>query len=284
MGLNDVNVDQMVSEVSARHGQSTESSNSDSTPANTQASATPEGKTAEEILNLDGTLKFKFGNREWTPDSLKKAIMFQSDYTKKTQELSETRKYYDNLEYDLDAVRKNPQLADAFLKTYPKQFHKFLNLVGGSDQAASLQTQNRDTQAPIPPELMDRFLRVESYVKETEVKAAEADLDAKFSTLSKKYPEAIEDVVLARAQALLDKGDTPTITVEMWDKLWKQSHEETIKRFEAKQKETLNKQRTANQSYKGPSSGGGVPTGAPKRETMSQATDRAIRELQGRKF
>lgn len=291
MGINDVNIDAMASDVSARHGSGAPSGGDSAPSSNNQHSNNDQSspgvggneRSLEDTLNLDGVMKFKFGNREWTPDQLKKAIMFQSDYTKKTQQVAEKEKYISNLEYDLENIRQNPQLKDKFLEVYPKEFHRYLRFV----ESNNTEAQNRQTNASegnhnLPPEILQKLERVENYVRDTEVRAKEAEIDAKFSTLSKKYPEAIEDVVLARAQALIDNG--VPINDQVWEKLWKKNHDELNSKFEARQKTTLQKQRASNQSYAGPANGGGVPSGAPVKESFKQATDRAIRELsQGRK-
>lgn len=286
MGLNDVNIDQVVNDINSR----SQGNSANAQEQNTQQSSTsgaPElsdkaSSSNEEMLNLNSVLKFKFGDREWTPDQLEKAILRQSDYTKKTQQLAESRKYYDNLEADLENVRGNPELVDKFMEVYPKEFHKYLKLANNQQEAISRQAQAQNENAPIDPQLLSKLERLESHIRNTEIKAKEAELDAKFSSLAKKYPDANEEVVLARAQALIDRGGL--VNDQVWDKLWKQSHDSFLSRFEAKQKQTLQQQRMANSKAAGPSSAGGVPTNAPRRETFAQATDRAIQELQGRKF
>ena len=291
MGIQDVNIDAVAESAIAKQNGGGMAPQSDSSESQ-QDQSTAQGMTeaqAQAILDLEKAQKFKFGDREWTPDQLKKSIMLHSDYTKKTQEVAQTRKYYDNLEADLDFVRNSPNKQEAmqmFMETYPKAFHRYLSLIGGQEQAASLQAQSQ-SQSQIPPELMKDLEMVKNYVQEKETQAIEAQLDATFSSLAKKYPEGDEDIVLARAQALLDaKRETEPgfrITNEIWEKLWKASHDKAMAKFEAKQKGTLEKQRAANQSFKGPASGGGTPGQAPVRMNMKQATEHAINTLSGRK-
>lgn len=293
MGLQDVNIDSVVDQVNAKYsGGSTgqESASNESAPSsqNTAAGEMTEAQ-AQAILDLDKAQKFKFGDREWTPDQLKKSIMLHSDYTKKTQAVSETRKYYDNLEPDLEFIKNSPnkeQAMQMFMETYPKAFHKYLSLIGGgSEQAANLQAQSQSAQ--LPPELMKDLQMVKSYVQEKETQAIEAQLENTFSSLAKKYPDGDEDIVLARAQALLDaKRETEPgfrITNEIWDKLWKASHEKNVSKYEARQKGVLEKQRTANQSAKGPAPGGGTPGQAPVRMNLKQAEEYAYKTLTGKR-
>lgn len=231
-------------------------------------------------LNLESVLKFKFGEREWTPEQLRKSILLHSDYTKKTQAVAETQKYWDNLDTDLENVRANPQLREAFLQTYPKSFHKYLK--GDSSDATQANQGNQNQQ--LPPEILQKLSKVDelsSYITEQQIKAHEANIDAKFSTLSKKYPDGIEDVVLARAQALMDRGTM--VSDHVWEQLWKKSHEDVNQRFEARQKSTLQTQRASNLSAKGPASGGGTPTGTPvKARSLKEATEMAVRQLSGK--
>lgn len=286
MGLQDVNIDSVVDAVTANQGgnQASPSGSSSQAPETQNTAPTKAEAEAQAILDLESAQKFKFNNREWTPEQLKKSMMLHSDYTKKTQSLAETRKYYDNLEYDLDFIKQSPnkqEAMQAFMSTYPKEFHRYLSLVGGSDQAAALQTQQQNMQ--LPPELMKDLEMVKSYVQEKETQAIEAQLENTFASLSKKYPEGDEDIVLARAQALLDaKRETEPgfrITNEIWDKLWKSSHEKNLSKYEARQKGILEKQRASNQSFKGPANGGGTPGQAPQRMNMKQATEYAVQTL-----
>lgn len=292
MGLQDVNIDSVVDQVNAKYsngGTGQESASNESAPSsqNTAAGEMTEAQ-AQAILDLDKAQKFKFGDREWTPDQLKKSIMLHSDYTKKTQQVSETRKYYDNLEHDLEFIKGHPnkeQAMQMFMETYPKAFHKYLSLIGGSEQAANLQAQSQNAQ--LPPELMKDLEMVKNYVQEKETQAIEAQLENTFSALAKKYPDGDEDIVLARAQALLDaKRETEPgfrITNEIWDKLWKASHEKNVSKYEARQKGILEKQRTANQSAKGPAPGGGTPGQAPVRMNLKQAEEYAYKTLTGKR-
>jgi len=85
----------------------------------------------QKIIELDGLEKFKYEGRD-TPKEIEaweKGHMMQSDYARKTQAISEERKYYDNLHVDLAAVRNNPSLKSEFLKIYPEKFHSHLDFL-----------------------------------------------------------------------------------------------------------------------------------------------------------
>lgn len=233
--------------------------------------------TPQEIAELEKLARVKFDGREWTPEQLKKSIMMHSDYTKKTQEIAQDRKFFDNLPHDLAKVRANPQLVHEFRKVYPEKFHNYLDVLGVNSEPK----QEKETDLTgIPRELIDRLHRVESYVKEKEVAVAEATLDKTIASMATKYPSANEDVVLAKAQALLDRGDE--LTEEAWDKLFKENHEKMESFFETKYKEKLTKTKQAAKQAKDTRSGGGIVGEAPKKMSMKEATEQAIRDLSGR--
>lgn len=295
MGIDSVNINDVVSAATANQsggsqGSAPTTEASQSGSPSTQNTASP-AEQAQAILNLDQAQKFKFGDREWTPDQLKKSMMLHSDYTKKTQAISEARKYYDNLEHDLDYIRNHhnkQEAAQAFTQTYPKEFHKYLKHAGiDMAQEASSRQMQAQSNTEIPPEILRDLQMVKTYVQEKETQAIEAQLDQTFSSLSKKYPDGDEDVVLARAQALLDskRESDPgfRITNEVWEKLWKASHDKYAQKREAHQKGIIEKQRTANSSYRAPAPGGATPGQAPVRRTMKEATEFAVQTLSGRK-
>lgn len=247
------------------------------TPATSQSQ---DNKIAE-ILNLEGVSKFKFGDREWTPDDLRKSILMHQDYTKKTQETAKERKYFDNLAYDLRAVADNPALKDEFMKTYPEKFHSYLEVIqdrleAQQEQAHGQDSPGQDLRSQLPKELIQRLDRVENYVKEKEIAAYDAQLDAKFSTLQSKFPDADQEVIIAQAEAFISNGGKPDDKV--WEQLFKNSHDKFNQRIEAKQKATLNNQRSANQKAKDMGPGGGTPTSAPTRSGgLKGAEEAAIR-------
>lgn len=235
----------------------------------------PTPQEAKAIFDLDKAEKFLFRGKEYTREQLDKEFMMRSDYTKKTQELSGFRKeaqYYQNLDADLATIRTNPALAEQFRQIYPEKFHKFLDLMGVKAPETS-----QKSYAELPPEIQAKLERLENYVQSTEVSKIESQMDAQFQSLQQKYPEGNEDLVLARAQAYLDQD--VKMTPDLWEKLWKQSHDETLDRFKKFKSAEFNKQKEANKKSHEPGPGGGIPGQAPRRETMAQATERAIREM-----
>ncbi len=208
MGIQDVDVNAVADAAVANQnggsaGQASPQAGSSGAPS-TQSNAHAEAQSkAEAILNLDGASKFKFGGKEWTPEQLQKSMMLHSDYTKKTQAVAQTAKYYDNLDADLDFIRTSPNKTEAiqmFMQTYPKAFHKYLSMSGAqlAQEAESRQMQGQ-SQAQLPPELMRDLQMVKNYVTPTETKAIERfrpfyrrNLNASVAGLGKYTPDSLD--------------------------------------------------------------------------------------------
>lgn len=230
-----------------------------------------------EPIDLDTVTKVKWEGKEYTPSDFRKMMMFQSDYTKKTQSVAQTQKYYEALSHDLEAIRNNPQLVSEFQKIYPKEFHKYLDNVMPKDW----KTGNQSERGNLPPEVEEKLARFDSYIKEQEVTAQEAKIESITSKLAQKYPEAIEDVVLARAQALVEQGHS--LTQEHWDKLYKTSHDFMLKRMTDRQTKQFDSQKNANLKGRGIGPGGGTPGQAPRKLSFKDATEAAIQDLTGKR-
>lgn len=249
--------------------------------------STQDIKDISDVIELDKLERFKYKGRELTPKEIEaweKGHMMQSDYTKKTQALSEERKYYDNLATDLAAVRNNPSLKSEFLKIYPEKFHSYLDFlgVGNNQQQAAQQSEGRQS---LDPEIANRLSKVdqlESYIKEQEVKAIDAKLDVIFQNMSKKYPMADEERVLAMAQGLHNQG--VKLDDDMWEKIWSNVHGKTEEMFKSYQKNLVKQQQEASLKARDASgSGGGIPGAPPKRMTIKEATEAAIRDFSSRR-
>lgn len=254
--------------------QSTQQAQNTNEPA--QVTATQEPKTQEEII-LDKLEKFKFDGKEYTPEQIRNQMLMHSDYTKKTQAIAQEKKYLENLRYDVEAVKKNPALASEFRKLYPEQYHEILDILGLSGVSKQTQEDSSQNQASVDPQLMSKLERLESYVQEQETSKAEAILETTFAKMSAKYPDAIEDVVISRAQALMDQGvrgeEIP------WEKLWKHEHDRVNKILEERQGRKLQTQRDANLKAKAPAQGGGIPGQAPAKPKLKDVADLAIQHL-----
>ena len=239
-------------------------------------------KNTSNILELDSLASFKYKGRDLSPkdlDNWERGNMMQSDYTKKTQAISEERKYYDNLHVDLASVRDNPALANEFRKTYPEKFHNYLDFLGNRN-TQNPETQPEGIKPSLDPEIMSRLQKVdqmENYIREQEVKAVDAKLDVIFQKMAVKYPMADEERVLAMAQGLHNQGTK--LDDAMWDKIWSAVQQKTEGMFKTYQKNLVSKQQEASGKAKDTAPGGGTVGQAPKRMSFREATEQAVSDL-----
>lgn len=223
------------------------------------------------VTDVDSLERFKFNGREWTPKELKESYLRHEDYSRKTQSISEERKFYDNLSHDLETVKSNPALIDKFKQIYPEKFHNYLKWVG----PAETPTNKQQTPAGIDPSFVEEFKQLKAEINEQKVSAINAELDAKFNKLSTQYPMADEEAVIARAAALVDKGEK--LTDKVWDSLWKSVHDRNQNLADKYYSEKVKKQTQANSKGKDVGAGGSTPGAAPVRP-------RSIKEMTNHLF
>lgn len=260
---------------------------------------TPQGnKQVETDLELDRLDRFKFRGQELTPEELDRAILRQQDYTRKTQELAAKSKFQTNLKADLEHVRANPELAERFKKVYPAEYHEYLDLVLSQSEQSG-QVDEQDLSEMSTKELMalkkeiqalkakvSRVDDIDEVFKEREREAADKHLDNIFQKFSDKFPYAIEDTVLNKAQALLDLNrDNPNfkLTEAAWERLFKQSNDEHFKTFEAKYRSQVENQLKKSEKASDSAPGGSAVGRAPKKWTFNDAEQAVIQELTQRK-
>ncbi len=250
--------------------------------------------SAPTVAELDKLEKFKFEGQEYTPQELKKAILRQSDYTRKTQEFSQERRFYDNLNADLSAVRKNPALIAEFKRTYPEKFHSYLEyLSSGSANTQEQKPQNTGSSEqsqsldPRMQEGLTRLERLENERLEEKTVANESMLENQEKTMVTKYPQADHERVYARAQALLDRNrslpndEKVKLTPEVFERLYKADHDRTKAGYDAYYKKQINEQKQAGLRARDSGPGGAVAGGAPRKfKNIREARD-AMLEDQG---
>jgi hypothetical protein len=242
-------------------------------------------------VELDSLERFKWEGKEWSPKDLKNAVLMQSDYTKKTKELAEERKYVDNLSADLTALVENPSLLDSFKQIYPKKYHAYvegiLAKVKPSVDVESEQVQARPQAQQLPDEVRQALEeakivkadveKIKAAQFEKEVAAIEAQLGTIFSEMRKKYPLANEEAVIARAQSLIDQKYS--VDEKVWAELWKSGHEANKKMFDNVYKTQISQQKQAHAQGSDIGAGGGIPGQAPKKMSFKEATEAAIRDF-----
>lgn len=228
-------------------------------------------------LDLDKLERFRFQGKEWTPKELRNAQLRHEDYTRKTQELAETRKYSDNFAIDLQSVLRNPNRFEEFRKIYPKQFvqiaEEVLKSVKPSSPTPQSTQSTESAQKPTDPrveEILSEWGQIKQEQQKAEIEQIHSWLDNQFETLSKKYDFANSEIVTARAEAASLQGTQ--ITKELLDKLFKANHEEIKGAWEKRYKSKVNEQLEKGKKAKDIGGGGGIAGEAPRGlKTLAEA-------------
>ena len=250
------------------------------------------GKTTEtpsQPLDLDKVERFRFQGREWTSKELRDAYMMRADYTRKTQELAETRKYSDNFDSDLRSVMKDPNLFAEFKRIYPKNYvaiaEEVLSRLSPNNQTNTNQPTNGLDSKAIDKLLEQRLSPVLDKVGEWEKAqhAAEVEkigswLDNQYERLSSKYPYANTEVITARADLAHRNG--VKVDAQLLEKLFRTNNGEIETQWSKLQESKVNKQLKANNRARDMGTGGGVPGNAPKgAKTIKDATNAWLQDL-----
>ena len=251
-----------------------------------------------QTLDLDRLDKFTFQGREYTPEELHKAILRQQDYSAKTQELAQKRKTLHHespgvteqmLLQDLEAVRRNPELADTFREKWPETFHRYLGDILGetpdnnrasNDDDAPMSREVKSLRAEIA-KLQKKLARVDEIDQRFESERqqmADKKLAEVYGNLSSKYPLASEDSVTARANAAIEAG--MPITEGLIERFFRLEHErlERIATERHKARVRSMKEKT-KQATEGPAAGD-KPKTERKRMSFTEAAELAISRMQ----
>ncbi len=245
--------------------------------------STESAKPELTLTDLDKLERFRFEGRELTPKELKSAMLRHEDYTRKTQELSQSRKYADNFAVDLKRVQEDPNLLEQFKRVYPREYFEVAQKLLAS---VAPQVPGQANPNQLPPEftkklegLEGRLSEWENSQKNAEIEQLQSWLNNQFESLGKKYPHAIEDSVTMQADYLSKNGTK--ITESVLDKLFKASHEKMKERTDKLYLSQANKQLGANKKSKDVGSGGGIPSSAPKgAKTLKDATKMFLEDIE----
>lgn len=283
---------QMEKDLSSDQGSSQEANSSQITSQSLEQERA--GQVQAAIQELEKLEKFKFDGQEWTPKDLKGAILRQKDYTQKTQTLSTDRKsfeqeqkFYENLAWDLQKLKGNPQLIQEFISIYPEKFHKFAEdiLKEATNQTQGQPQAQQQTQPQIPVQFLSRLDRLEKFYDAQETKKNELEIQQTMGELSKKYPGTDTDrskkAVLAEAYDRHSKGEK--LGPESWEEIYRQVHDEREAELKAEYGERVKRQQAANTKARDVGAGGGTTGTAPtKFKRIEDIKNFAIKDLTGR--
>ena len=248
-------------------------------------SEAPKPETAKEILDLDKLERFRFAGKEWNPKDLRNSYLMREDYTRKTQEVAEARKFADNFKYDMQSLVKDPGLMDKFASIYPKEYVESAKEIMQMLRSGNTPSPNQTQQGQIDPNFLKEFKEVKGWIqsqteqqKQVSIEQANTWLDNQYTSLSKKYPNAVEEIVTARAQALIDMQRP--VNSEVLDKLFEQSQKEMTDRFVTAKQNKVKEQLKVGQSGKDVGQGGSPASEGPKKyKTFKEAKAAMLADL-----
>ncbi len=245
-----------------------------------------EAEVTAAIAELEKMPKFKFEGQEWTPEDLRKAILRQRDYTKKTQELAEQKKAWEtsqkeaqkfdeNIDADIERVLSNPSVyVKEFMRVYPQKYHsklqKALERAHREGQSQTSPQPMRFAHAPEYVDLLSQINELRSGLTQNQTKRHETSIDLNLEKFGQKYPDANtaigKQLVLARLNDMT-KGDETLAEIpeENWDSVYKAVDQEMKELFKSRYGDLVRKQSQANAKGRDVASGGGTPTKAPEK-------------------
>lgn len=272
-------------------------SGSDQFSSKAPGTESSEGATKEAPLtDLDKLERFRFEGREWKREDLRRAYLRQQDYTRKTQELAETRKYTDNFAIDLREVINNRARLEDFRRIYPREFVERAEEILGHlpEQKPAQGTSQQQGQDPVRSELegIKRDLgQWKQEKQQAEVASIQSWLDNKFDAFTKKYSnvsrfgEGDKNPVLKAINSdltiLAEKGTK--ITEQVIEHYFK-GYDDTLKAsWNAMRKSEITQQQRAGKEARDVGPGGGAPGAAPKGpKTFKEATALMIADLEAK--
>lgn len=237
--------------------------------------AQPAAEAQPAITNLDSISEFEFQGEKLTPDRLQEIMHGYRTLSKEQTNVEKYRSYVQNYEADVQNVLDGRASAEAFKKLYPSEFHAYLE--------KALRSAQGDTQQGVPKEFLNEFGQLKTeyqtlkqQIHQMAVDSANAKIEATLPKLLDKYPMAIEDQVLAKAQAYLEKGGR--LNEAVWERLAKESHEVFQKKADAFYKKQLTTQIEKGKEAKDIGPGGSPPGKAPKKVTTFAEAEKAMIE------
>jgi len=245
---------------------------------------------APGLTDLEKLERFRFNGRELTPKELKSQLMAHKDYTQKTMELKEARKFADNFHHDLRTLLSQPNRLADFKKIYPAEYvqaaEEILQMRGQSTgQVPQQENQQQSNQDNLPPQMkqaLEKIERWDSEIKEANTAAITQMLDTLHGSLAQKYPFADSDVVDLRVNAAIEKGlkvDKDSLP-KILEKAYQQ-HDEAMKaKWAAQQKSKVEEQVKAGRKAQDTGRGGSMPGQPPRKYSkFAEIREEALRQF-----
>lgn len=242
---------------------------------------------APQITNLDSLSEFEFQGEKYTPERLQEMFKGYQSLSAKEKSFQSEERFWSNLDMDLESVAQDPSLVEKFKRIYPQKFHTIVDRVIARNSQPQTQTQGT-----IPKEFLNEFGQLKSGYSRLQqqleqlsiesanakIESANAKLDAILPKLFDKFPLAVEDSVLARAEGFINQGGKMTDAV--WERFAKESHEGVRKKADSHYKKELQTQLEKGQRSADIGSGGAPVGKAPVRpKTFDDAREAWLKHV-----
>jgi hypothetical protein len=261
--------------------------------------ATGEGTQAEQdaatleqaLTDLDKLERFRFAGKEWTPKELAASQMLQSDYTRKTKEVAENRKYVDNFAADLQTVLRTPSEWAKFQRIYPEEYVKAARHIIDSRRAST--PEQGAAPKPVDPQ-EQRLARLEGMLNRhgetltswekaqqaAEVQKTEAWLDNQFESCARKYPLMQSTYAQTTARSYIEAAHLSgtEITDKVIDRVFKTVNDEITAAWEKHYKGKVESQLKAGSKARDVGAGGAIPSAPPKTAKNFKEANRMLDE------
>lgn len=259
-------------------------------PSGSNGSLAPDSAKSSAVFDLTKAEKFMWEGKEMTPQELKKAMLRQQDYTKKTQQAAEERRRFEqeretwtkqredaekfdsNYEIDIQNVLRDPSLEAKFREIYPAKYHALLEKAlvqafGDPNSPKRNESLLEQRLKSIETKFQQQDMERSRQSFEKQVQLDSEILNSNIDRLTQKYPLADEDSVLARAEYMassMKKDDQFNANFsQLMEKLYKENHQFHETRYKQIYKEKVEKQKQANTRAKDVGTGGATPAAAP---------------------
>lgn len=254
--------------------------------AATSSGEVTEADKSQELVDLDKLERFRFGGQEAsfkdifgdkrpkTLDELRNSFMMRGDYTRKTQEVAEARKYAENFDADLSRVIGDPQkwlpvMRQMYPESYVKTAEAVINRMQGG-QAASQQPTAATPKMELPAEFQEALKEVKEWKAQVQEQVNQATLEQLNSVherLGTKYPFADPEVVDTRVMRAMERGlkiDKANLG-DVLEKAYKDHNDTQKARVDAQQKTKVEEQVKAGKSSRDIGAGGSPLGHTPKK-------------------
>lgn len=262
--------------------------------ANEAAAQAPAGKetvrTEPQASDLDSLDRVRFRGKEFSKEELENLLLGQGQ-----RQETDTKKFDDNFAYDLAAVMKDPSKLAQFSQIYPANYvqrAQFILEQNGISAKAESRTNGQPESKSGDQRLDEMWSTVQEFKqqqKESRIQAYQHQVDTTFDKLATKFPEADQEVINSRLQAILAQGVNimdakGNLDSKVVEKLFKQDHDARTARYEATYRKKVDAQKTASTNARDMGRGGtpaSISGNSPR--TIRDATKNFMRDIEASK-